>query len=259
MHAYTQILDKGTEDPDTAKRAMKDAFLNAAFAAPATVPAVIKPVVEVALNHDLFTGREIESAAMDRLELDEKYTPTTSMLGRLAGKAGIMSPVNFDHLFKGVTGALGSSLLIATDAALGKAFDFPYTEKTTNELMRAVPGVSSIYNKEVHSGDISKFYNLLNEVVTASTTLNRKEGSSPQEVEAYAEKKGKLIDKGLSKDLNKIRQTLHDISEEERRIANIPNKEMLPAQKRAAIEELKQYKKEALADIQQIRNYVYRD
>ena len=258
MHAYTQLFDKGTEDPDTAKRAVRDVLLNAAFAIPTPIPAVIKPEVEVALNHDTFTGRDIESQAMDNLDVDKKFLPTTSILGKLAGKTGLISPVNFDHLFKGHTGQLGAGILALTDAALSKAFDIPYTEKSATEIARSVPGISSLVSKEFHNGDAAKFYNLLNDMTRASTTMSWKEKNAPEEVEAYAKEKGNLLDEGVKGSLNDMRKRLHDINEEERRIGNLPNKEMLPAEKRKAIAELKQDKKETLANIQEMRNYVYR-
>ena len=259
VHAYNQIMKKGTEDPETAKKAMKDAFLTAAFSLPTPVPAILKPAVEVAINHDFFTGRDIETQAMDKLDIEEKFTPSTSVLGKWVGETGIMSPVNFDHLFRGYTGSLGAGLLLATDAALSKASGIPYTEKTVREMARAVPGMSVFIGKKDRGGDTAKYYELLNEVTTASSTLKRKEERTPEKVEKYAEEKGKLLDENVKSALGDIRQQLHDIAAEERRIGSIPNKDMSPAEKRVAIEELKQYKKEALSGIQDIRDYVYRD
>ena len=258
MHAYSQIFDKGTEDPDTAKRAFKDALLTAAFSIPTPVPFLIKPEVEVAINHNFFTGGEIETQAMERLDVDKKFLPTTSILGKLVGKTGIMSPVSFDHILKGHTGQLGSAILAVTDAALSRGFDIPYTEKTVTEMVRAIPGTVSIYGKEFHNGDASKFYNLLNDVIETSTTMSWKEKNAPDEISKYAEEKGKLLDEGVKSSLSEMRRQLHDITDEERRIGNMPNKVMPPAEKRNAIAELKQAKKNVLSQIQEVRNYVYR-
>jgi len=258
MHLYNQIFAKGTEDPEAAKKAMLDAIGNALFASPVLAPNIIKTIVEVKINHDFLTGRDIEPASMKDLDTDEKYTATTSNLGKLVGKTGVMSPVNFDHLVKGILGMWGSGLLVSTDAALGKAFDFPYTEKSVNELVRAVPGAGSFVRKENGSGDVNKFYDLLNDATKATKTLKRKEEESPQVAKEYAKEHERLIDKGVNRDLQKRNQALAKIAEEERHILKRPNKEMSPAEKRERLDKLKERRKIELSNIQQVRNFVYR-
>ena len=49
---------------------------------PEPVPAGIKPILEVAIDHDFFTGRTVIPEGLKNVEAAEQYTATTSELGK---------------------------------------------------------------------------------------------------------------------------------------------------------------------------------
>lgn len=89
-------------------------------------PQLVKPLMELWANKDMFTGRQIETDTMeDRLTTAERYNANTSAVARLAGKAGIASPVQIDHLIKGYFGWLGTHIVATADFALRPAMGMP--------------------------------------------------------------------------------------------------------------------------------------
>lgn len=87
-------------------------------------PQFAKPLIDLYANRDSFTGRAIESAALEQRLSADRYTADTSMLARALGQLGIpnplaflnnqwspgvntLSPVQIDHLIGAYLGSLG--------------------------------------------------------------------------------------------------------------------------------------------------------
>jgi N12 class adenine-specific DNA methylase len=79
------------------------------------IPQLFKPAMEVGFNSNWFTGRPIESAGMEYRKTADRYSQKTSEIGKFAGKAGVLSPVQIDHLVTGYMGWLGASILTVTN------------------------------------------------------------------------------------------------------------------------------------------------
>lgn len=92
-------------------------------------PQIIKPLMDVYANKDGFTGRPIESQAMQKLQSEDRYGPNTSMAARFLGSLGLpdpaqllqgrysaLSPVQMESLLHGYFGSLGGLALGVTDA-----------------------------------------------------------------------------------------------------------------------------------------------
>lgn len=91
------------------------------------MPQMVRPMIDIYANKDAFTGRPIESLAMQRLRPEDRYTYNTSDIARLLGRSGLLfdpvsfvsgtgykalSPVQIDSLIKGYftsTGVLASA------------------------------------------------------------------------------------------------------------------------------------------------------
>lgn len=79
------------------------------------IPQVFRPALDIAKNKDAFTGRPIETLGMANLRPEDRYNERTSEAARLVGKAGVLSPVQIDHLIKGYLGWVGSTSMLAAD------------------------------------------------------------------------------------------------------------------------------------------------
>lgn len=81
-------------------------------------PQVFQPVIDVYSNKDAFTGRDIETAGMDRLSVGLRARDTTTAAGRAISAASrvfgdetplAVSPVQADHLIRGYLGSVGAT------------------------------------------------------------------------------------------------------------------------------------------------------
>jgi hypothetical protein len=121
---YLNYTESANVDTRSLRRTLRDGFITA-VAFP-YLPAAIKPVGEVAANINLFTGRTIESMGMEGKATEEKWTTSTSPLGRAISEAGVwgldkvnlgdemLSPVQIDHLIRGFFGLTGASIMIGS-------------------------------------------------------------------------------------------------------------------------------------------------
>lgn len=82
------------------------------------IPQLFKPMVDLYANKDSFTGRAIETPAMERFSKSDRYGPNTSALARALGAPGDytnLSPVQVDHLLRGYFGWLGGAIANTVD------------------------------------------------------------------------------------------------------------------------------------------------
>ena len=108
--------DKGKDREDLIKEALtalKDGALNASLIGSTiskgnAIPQVVKPIVEVAINKDIYTGVDIESKAMRTRPKEERYTESTPEVFKKLGKVVPgLSPVQLHHLWKGYGSSAG--------------------------------------------------------------------------------------------------------------------------------------------------------
>ena len=107
---------KGEEREDLMKEALtalKDGALNASLVGSTiskgnAIPQVAKPIVEVGINRDVYTGTDIESKAMRTRPKEERYTESTPEVFKKLGRVVPgLSPVQLHHLWKGYGSSAG--------------------------------------------------------------------------------------------------------------------------------------------------------
>jgi hypothetical protein len=81
------------------------------------IPQIINPGLEVAMNKNKFTDRQIESMSMQRMRSQERrhpWTPYSSdVLAKMTGYS--LSPIQMDHLVKGYLGWFGARVSMTAD------------------------------------------------------------------------------------------------------------------------------------------------
>jgi hypothetical protein len=124
-----QIMDENVEGKVFAQRL--HAILMDTFAMNPT-PQFAKPLIDLYANKDSFTGAPIETAGMERLSKQERYTDTTSALAKALGgvsqvgskiltfnpQAEGISPVQFDYAIKAYLGWAGATAASVSDKAV---------------------------------------------------------------------------------------------------------------------------------------------
>lgn len=122
-----------SENTDSKRFAMQMGELVNGQLAMNPIPQVFRPLIDVYANKDAFSGRPIESLAMQRLRPEDRYSSNTSELARLLGNSGMLvdpislvagtgvkrlSPVQIDSLIKGYFAGVGVFAVSAVDGLL---------------------------------------------------------------------------------------------------------------------------------------------
>jgi hypothetical protein len=239
-HAYTYLMNEGTENPELAKEAMKAAVVAAFMNAPVG-PTIIKPILEVSINHDFFTGRSVVPQRLVGADKEYQYKSDTSEFSKLLGKTGFISPISADHLIKGFAGYTGAAALATIDYGLRQGMDIPYADKSGADAFRSIPGMPSLLGKAHSDESQDVFYKLREEQEKAFRSYNMLKGEKRfEEARAYKEENRDMLNKGTHTALNHIITKVDALNRKKRIIMAIPNDSMSPADKRAQLDSIEE-------------------
>lgn len=209
-HMYLTMTDKGYEDGRKFRDSMK-AALGSAVLGPTAVPQAIKPLVEVGINYDFFQGRPLIGTYQQKLDTERQFTDSTSELGKILGKTGLVSPIAADHLIRGMFGSAGGLIIYATNPMLHSDPNTPRPSLSEKDAIATLPGMSGFMMKSYESALKKDFYTLKEEVDKAANTMNDLKTRSPQEIEGFLAKEENLSRVGLQKSVNAIGERLSNI------------------------------------------------
>jgi len=248
-YAYQAITDQGFTDGKKMRRGMFDAVMNAVLS-PTVVPQVAKPALEVMTNYNFFTGRPLVGMGLENKITSEQFTSNTSELAKFLGKAGLVAPVNIDHLIKGYTGTTGGIMLQATSAAVNLGSDVPKPEKSLQDTLASTPGLSAFFAREHGAAMKNDYYELRGEVDKAVATYNNmvKTGRGEDAKEFYAENKDLFA---VKTQVNTIERQLTKLRDRTKYI--MASTKMSSEDKGAEVERIKQVEDRMLANINDIR------
>jgi hypothetical protein len=133
---------------------------------PFSFPTFIKPAVEIVLNRSFFGG-DIESTRELKLEKAERVRPGTTGTAALLGQAGILSPIQIDHLIRGYTGSAG--IFLADTVGLLFPTKYDNVERPTKE-MHELPLVGSMFQNARGRGIVDAAYDRMAEIQRVSET-----------------------------------------------------------------------------------------
>lgn len=194
-------------------------------------PQLIKPLIDLYANTDSFTGRPIESEAMERLSKSERIGQNTSAVAQLVGKASSkvnLSPAQVDHLVDGYFAWLGTHLVMTVDFALRPlmglpdkpAYRFPTDYFVIGDFAKNLPADQSKYvtkfyeqSKEVQQkmADIRFYQNIGNLEKARELMSENKDSAQLSRMYEYGSKQLSEINKRI-----KITQASNLSSEEKR-------------------------------------------
>ena len=197
-----QIMDDKVEGKVFADRLR--AMLSDTFSLNPT-PQAFKPLIDLYANKDSFTGAPIESAGMERLSKQERYTDSTSALAKALGgisEAGAriltlsstaegFSPVQVDYAIKAYFGWAGSTAAAISDKAVQPWSDVekpgkPLVDTVAMGFVKTVPETQSKY--------VTAFYDNNVRINQAFADMKRyAENGEMEKVAKIVEEKGDLI------------------------------------------------------------------
>ena len=248
-YAYQDITDQGFTDGKKMRRGMFDAVTNAILS-PTVVPQVAKPLLEVMTNYNFFTGRPLVGMGLENKITAEQFTNNTSELAKFLGKAGVIAPVNIDHLIKGYTGTTGGIMLQATSAAVNIGSNVPTPEKSLQDTLASTPGLSAFFVREHGAAMKNDYYELRGEVDKAVATYNNmnKTGRTEEAKEFYAENKELFA---VKTQVNTIERQLTKLRDRSKII--YASTKMSSEEKGAELERIKDTEDRMLANINDLR------
>jgi hypothetical protein len=244
-HMYLMMTDKGYEDGRKFRDSLK-AAAGSALLGPTAVPQAIKPLVEVAINYDFFQGKPLVGTYQQKLETERQFTDSTSELGKLLGKTGLVSPIAADHLIRGMFGSAGGLTLYAMSAMMNSDPDAPRPSLSMRDAIATLPGMSGFVAKQYEGALKKDFYTLKEEVDRAADTMNDLKNRSPKEIEGFLKDEENMARLGLHKSVNAIGENLSKIR---KAMAYTANSNMPADQKRDQIAQLRQAEQDMLKGI----------
>lgn len=250
-HIYQMTMAEGTEDGTKAKKALYNGLANALLG-PNVLPQFGKPILEVMTNYNFFTDRPIVGQGLEELQPQYQYSVNTSELSKVMGTAMGVSPMKIDHLLKAYFGYTAGLGLMATDQVMSAASGKALPDKSFEDTVASIPGMSAFVAKEFGTKDKSDFYELrtlVNEAVKSSNYL--KSYKTAEERKEFISENKKLLQ--VKSQVNAINKQLTDIRRQERIIFETPDTKMSPAQKETKIRALREREQMVLRNIRELR------
>lgn len=253
---YNKIIKEGTKnevDRTRLKRALSQAARDMLLG-PEPVPAGARPVLEVVLDHNFFTGRSVIPRNLQNVESFAQYDANTSELAKMISAATefnddgkrVLSPIEADHLIRGLFGSIGFTAQWISNSVAEQAGARPaVTQKET-------PVAGAFLRPEVARGNEDLFYDLKQRVdekyATWKTLMDR---GQDKEADVYETKNEDLLD--MYNSLNKLSDALSQINSEIRELGTAVDLKMTPDERRKEIEDLQREKMELLDDVKEMR------
>jgi hypothetical protein len=222
-HSYRLMTDNAMEDGRTFRDALATALVNG-VASPMAVPQILKPMVEVAIDRNFFTGRPLVSQAYASLPAYLQQTEYTSELANFIGDASHavfggegLSPIKVDQLIRGYFGSVGGALLWTSNLLGDYAGIRP--SRSIQDYAAALPGFSRFLNREEGSGMRSYFYEMSRDVNMSYKEYLELQKYRPEDLDPFLADDenaqrvamAKAV-RNLSNRLNKIRAAIRQIS-----------------------------------------------
>jgi hypothetical protein len=237
-HTYLLLTDKGYEDGRKFRDSMS-AVLKSAIFSPTVVPQVFKPLVEIGINYNFYSGRPLIGQFEKMKETERQFTDTTSELAKSLGSTGIMSPIAIDHLLRGMFGSVGGLVTYMTNPLLHSDPNVERPTMSLKDAMAALPGTSGFVSRSYESGLKNDFYVLRDEVAKVANTMSDLKQKSPEKIEEYLSSEEIMNRYGMAKSVGKITKQLSDIRKNISQITNAPKDVMSGDEKEAQIKELR--------------------
>jgi hypothetical protein len=216
---------------------------------PISGPQGVKPLLEVAINHSFFTGRDIESARLQQYEPGERYTERTSEIAKLIGGTLNISPVKIEYLVRGYTGSLPLAIASLSNPIL-RSSDTGEQPDTRGLLSSETPLVGSFFQAKDAGGLINKAYKDMNEIVQTKQTYEKMvEEGREKEAEDYVTANADII--GMGTMAGSFRKKMGELTKAERNVR--ADGSLTGAEKRAELDAIRQDKIQLAKDFSSAR------
>lgn len=214
---------------------------------PNITPQAAKPFIEFGTGKDLFTGADVETAQMKRLDPTERFRDDTTELAKLLSGAsqGMVSPVQVDQFVRGV----GTQLAVAMLSAANPVLRDPNAPSSPEMKMSKKPVIGSLFQANDGNRVIDYVYEELEKAEQARNTFNKlvDEGRDA-EAERYMNRESARL--SLSDSAPSFRREMQNIKKAEEAVKRDPT--MSSEEKRKELDELRKMRLEIATDYRDI-------
>jgi len=251
---YNKITRDGTKNENDARRLRRALaeFARDALLGPEPIPAGVKTLLEVGINHSFFTGRQITPQSVEGVEAAQQYVASTSELGKkLSAMTAIpgtskraLNPMEADHIVRGLFGTAGAMAQWVSNSIEASTRPAPSP--------REMPITGSFKREEVPRGNEDLFYDFKEIVMEKHETLKKLiEREDYKAADKYIEKHGDID--GMYEYISETEEELKEINSEIRRLGESKDKTTTPQARRKEIVEMQRLRNELLAPIKELR------
>lgn len=216
---------------EQAYEGMKRLFANSMPLGPSSLPAGIKPIIELTLGSSFYTDMPIESEREKRLMPEYRTREKTTEISKAIGSMIGVSPIQLDYLINGYFSGTGLAL-----AGLGnfilRSPDAPQpAEKTLSEM----PVIGALFQTNTGEGYVNTFYRQAEQIEQAKATFDAliKKGDADGAARIVETSANDIAMDGF---VSSIKQQLADIREAEKLIRNA---DIDPKEKAKTIKDLR--------------------
>jgi hypothetical protein len=245
---HNKIVSEGTKNEMDARRTWKALGTMAvdSLLGPNPVPTGAKPIIEIAINRNFFTGGDVVPKGLEGLDSAEQYNASTSNLGHVVSKltGGVLNPIQADHLMRGMGGSV---------ATLGMYFsNLTFPDDRPEPELKQNPIIGNLVAPEVSRKNEELFYDLREKATGKYKTYQSMLDTDKfDQADKFYDKNQGLID--VYEYVSSMDTDLKEIKKEIRRFGKSADKEITPKERTKEINELKKLKSEILDNVTEFR------
>lgn len=244
--AYSKIMNEGTAyaiDNTRLRRALSRAAYDSLLG-PNPIATGAKPFIEVALNHNFFTGGTVVPRGLENMESFRQYTATTSNLGKVISALtfGALNPIQADHIIRGLFGTAGALAMWGSDL---------FTDDKPEKTWAQNPIVGQMFLPPEPRGREDQFYDLKQRSDEAyNTWMNMVKNQRTLEAKEYLAENKDIIK--IHDYITSAEAGLKEKNAQIRMIADTPK--INPEEKRRRITKLQEQKNDIIKNINYFRH-----
>ena len=251
---YSTITSQSTKNAIDATRFRKvlaESAVNSILG-PTPIPSGVKPTIEIAFNHDFYTGNTVTPRGLENLDAAQQYNASTSELGKMLSsltgtdKSRLLNPIEADKFMRGMAGSIASLSQYYSNVL-----------NSGNRVMPQIkdnPLVGGLVGADTQRKYENLFYGLRDETESAEATFKKlHERGMHEEADAYLRDNIELVKaqgyvKAIGEDLGRLNKEIKRVGESPKdKTFNTPQKRL------DRINELKEIKNNILKDVVQVR------
>lgn len=231
--AFINVAFGDTKASEAAKTMLKQAWLSNPFRL-TNLPTALKGPIEIAANYNFFGDSPIESSRERTLTSDERYRNSTTEVAKLLGKAGVLSPLQVDHLVRSYTSSMGITLMSLADFALRPLNSDDVSTPPSKKLSQTAL-FGSLFQPDTGRGIVDAAFDDIQKFQQANNTYKAMldQGRS-DDANNFANRFSREI--ALNSTGGTFRQKMGELAKQKRQIAGSPS--MGAEEKRSIIDEL---------------------